>query len=295
MIIIRVLAGLGNQLFQYALAKSIEAQGQKVYLDIKKPYKDYENNLPYQERKCNLSQFHISIRQINIVKMWQWRYLRRKTILDRFIYYLASQGKWSHLRIDESEFFGRYNKKILSQNGNYYLAGTFQNEKYFKNIRGILLHDLTLKKPLDLPEDIRGMLISRNVVSVHIRRGDYVQHKKIYGLCNKEYYVKAMEYIRDKVELPVFFVFTDDMNEVKKEKIFEKQDDVFYISSVLGLQDYEELMLMSRCKHNIIANSSFSWWGAWLNQYENKIVIAPKVWRKDLTSYSIAPHEWIKI
>jgi hypothetical protein len=138
-------------------------------------------------------------------------------------------------------------------------------------------------------------LESSNAVSLHIRRGDYVDDVKnkyllTFGL---EYYNEAVSYIKQTVVDPVFYIFSDDIDWAKNNL---KIGEAIFVSSP-DIKDYEELVLMSKCKHNIIANSSFSFWGAWLNQNFNKIVIAPKKWsNKFVKQYSnIAPPDWIRL
>jgi len=160
------------------------------------------------------------------------------------------------------------------------LDGYWQSEKYFKNIRKILLRDFTLKKESKNFLKYKKLIIKTNSVSVHIRHGDYIKRPvtRKYHL-NPDYYRQAIEIIKQKVKKPHFYLFSDDP----------------IISNFSGLNNNEELILMSFCKHNIIANSSFSWWGAWLNTNPKKIVIAPKKWFRAKTDPEIVPQSWTKI
>lgn len=166
---------------------------------------------------------------------------------------------------------------------NNYFDGYWQNEKYFKKIKPILLKDFTLRNKSDKFLKFKKMISNTNSVSIHIRRGDYVERKvtkDYHGVLGFDYYFKAFELIGKKTKHPRFFIFSDDPT----------------ISSFSGLTDGEELILMSKCKHNIIANSSFSWWGAWLNKNPSKIVIAPKKWFGVGVKNTVAlPKEWIRI
>jgi hypothetical protein len=158
--------------------------------------------------------------------------------------------------------------------------------------------EFTLKEPLSAisQEYTNKILDTKNAVSIHIRRGDYVLNtstNKHHGVCNLDYYEAAVEYIREKIESLTFFIFSDDIAWVKENL---KLDNAVFVSSP-EIKDYEELILMSKCKHNIIANSSFSWWGAWLNQNPDKIVIAPRQWttKKTADELDILPKSWIQI
>ncbi len=134
-------------------------------------------------------------------------------------------------------------------------------------------------------------------ISVHIRRGDYANDKvtnTYFGTCPLEYYKQAMDYMRSKVNNPIFYFFSDDIEWVKKE--FNEDENFVFISNP-KLQDYEELILMSQCSHNIIANSSFSWWGAWLNDNPAKLVVAPKKWMRVESNLqpNLIPEGWVRM
>ena len=177
---------------------------------------------------------------------------------------------------------GEFNIQAELVKGKNCLDGYWQSEKYFKNIRKILLLDFTLKKESKNFLKYKKLIIKTNSVSVHIRHGDYVKRavaRKYHGTLSFDYYFKAIELIGKKIKNPRFFVFSDDP----------------MISNFSGLTNNEELILMSKCKHNIIANSSFSWWGAWLNTNPKKIVIAPKKWFRAKTDFEIVPQSWIKL
>ncbi len=182
-----------------------------------------------------------------------------------------------------------------------FIDGYFQCEKYFCNIRSILLKEFTLKSSLSsysssLKKNIESF---ENTVSLHVRRGDYVSNKvfsDVHGTCNLDYYKKAIEYISKEFEDIKFFVFSDDIAWTKENIDIE---NVIYVDSEENRIPHEDMYLMSLCSHNIIANSSFSWWGAWLNQNNEKIVIAPKRWFSDdkmqNQSLDIVPSSWIRI
>jgi hypothetical protein len=185
-----------------------------------------------------------------------------------------------------------------------YLDGFFQTEKYFKDFETEIRNDLKLSTPFsNEAENIIKTINSlperqTQSVSLHVRRGDYVKDEKTnkaHGTCGPEYYQKALETIVSKIGTNIHvFVFSDDIEWVKDN--LPVSFPVTYVSDPM-IKDYEELILMSKCSHNIIANSSFSWWGAWLNSNPNKIVIAPKKWvRKNAHRFKdIIPDQWTKI
>jgi hypothetical protein len=187
-------------------------------------------------------------------------------------------------------------KKIISKiTGNYHL---YQSEKYFAPIKETLLKEFTLKNPPSqkAEEFINIIKNTPNSTSIHIRRGDYAYDKKTnihHGLCDLEYYYKSIEYIKSKVENPLFFVFSDDIDWARDNL---KIDNTVFVSNP-DIKEYEEIIIMSHCSHNIIANSTFSWWAAYINQNNNKIVIAPKQWtvKNSSDKIDILPKSWKQI
>lgn len=135
-------------------------------------------------------------------------------------------------------------------------------------------------------------IIGTDSVSLHVRRSDYIG-SYFAGICTLEYYAKTVEYMRKHIQKSIFFVFSDDIPWCKEH--LNLADNVYFIDWNKGKDSYKDLILMSNCKHNIIANSSFSWWGARLNNNPTKIVIAPHKWHQNLDYKDIIPSDWIKI
>jgi len=153
-----------------------------------------------------------------------------------------------------------------------------------------------LKEPWKLPETLEQIMKENDVISLHIRRGDYITDPKIRKVmyqCDKKYYEKALEYIRERLNRPYLFVFTNDVNWVKRNLSYDIPMAV--VSDQYELTDVQELLLMSYCNHNIISNSTYSWWGAWLNTHKDKIVVAPRKWFLDRQRNTIAAKSWVKL
>lgn len=182
-----------------------------------------------------------------------------------------------HFREDGFESF---NEKVLTLPDNTYLDGYFQSDKYFREYADIIQSDFEVSVPASIQNHkIIQQIKSVNAVSLHIRRGDYVKNsttQALHGLCNAEYYKNAVAYIAEKIENPVFFIFSDDIDWAKEN--MKTGYEQYYIDFNDASQNYEDLRLMSKCKHHIIANSTFSWWGAWLNPSNEKIVTMPSIW-----------------
>lgn len=287
MIIVRIWEGLGNQMFQYAYARALQAKGMNVRLDMGKAYDEmfgkYRNHI---QRTTSIQNFNLRIKPIDVHKYGRYSYLNQDTLVRKILYVLGKNGMWFYNFYEEEE--QKYSEKAEKIKGNYYIKGWFQSERYFKDIRNILLKEFTPKKKINISKEIREALNNPQSVSVHIRRGDYV---KISNTVNLLYYQKAIQYIRQYYKNPVFLVFSDDLEWVKSN--IPVEGEVIYVNEDKRMQDYEELLVMSRCKSNIIANSTFSWWAAWLNQNKEKCVIAPKMWFPG--QEGIVPKEWIML
>jgi hypothetical protein len=256
--LIKIKGGLGNQMFQYAYGRTLEISGKKIAFDISFFYGNKSPN--DTDRIFELNNFNL-------------------------------ETNASFLKEKKENFVKKIYQKILNKLG--LIDQFYQSEKYFKEIDYQIRREFTLKKPISDPE-----IENSNSVSVHVRRGDYVNDSKTnqyHGTCSMEYYKKAIAEIKEKYPEVVFYFFSDDIDWVKEN--FNIDGEKMKIGSNSSLSDCEELILMSKCKHNIIANSSFSWWAAWLNQNPDKIVIAPKKWmNKELGSRpNITPESWIKI
>ncbi|WP_290697518.1 alpha-1,2-fucosyltransferase [Amphritea sp.] len=288
MVIVRLIGGLGNQLFQYAYALSLLEQGYDVKLDVSE-FDTYTLHGGY-----SLQEY---IERLELATVEEVVETSRVGLLSTLLRKL--QGKKSKRVIKESNF--SYDEKMLTPNDNHYLVGYFQSEQYFKNIRSKLLNNLSLEHKLSVYSESVGSAISSSSVSVsvHIRRGDYVSDKTAsitHGVCTLDYYYAALKFVEDRYSEADFYVFSDDIQWVKENLRIKRAQ---YISSEEKRFAGEDIYLMSQCDHNIVANSSFSWWGAWLNDNERKVVIAPKQWYADSymqeLSKTLVPDSWIRL
>lgn len=187
-----------------------------------------------------------------------------------------------------------YDKDIMG--ANRLLAryeGFWQSEKYFLPVEQDVRKSFSFN--MDLlnkgTQTVAKEISWKESVSVHIRRGDYINSSN-FGVCSIDYYKLAMSFISEKISDPIFVFFSDDIDWVK-ENI--PCPNAIYVSCNHGIDSWQDMYLMTQCKHNIIANSSFSWWGAWLNNNSNKIVIAPAKWFNYSPNYDILPKEWITL
>lgn len=287
MVIVRIWEGLGNQLFQYAYARALQLRtGARVYLDSDRCYKEELEGHRLQ-RPYGLVNFNIKISQYKKMDKFFF-FLRNKTYIEKIGFYL-SKKKYAPIHFYRETTL-EYKESLKFIKGNYYLMGWFQNEEYFKEYRELLLKELKTKKKIRITKQLKSILENEETVSIHIRRGDYRLDNNVLPV---SYYEAAIAMIETKVECPYYLVFSDDMEWVKVN--FPQLSRCYYMTEE-RLPDYEELMVMSRCKHNIIANSTFSWWGAWLNCNKNKTVIGPQVWFLNGKNrrINIMPDDWIR-
>lgn len=293
MIIVRLKSGLGNQLFQYAFGRALsEKTKQLLFFD-----KSYFGKINKDTaRSYELGKF---VAKINcpISSLLKYRYLKNSFL--RKIMNIVSSFR-PILFFKETSF--DYDVQISHTYGsgvNYY-DGYWQSPLYFNAIRPMLLEELKIKQPLSsLTTALSKSIQKENAISIHVRRGDYVQNKKInaiHGLCSLEYYHQAIKWLVEKEKHISFYIFSDDIAWTKVNLKIEGQL-VHYVEHISDANNHEDLYLMSICKHHIIANSSFSWWGAWLNDYPLKRVIAPKKWFADelINTDDLIPAEWIRI
>ena len=285
MLVVRIWGGVGNQMFQYAYARALkERTGQEVYIDSRGIFKDKLEG--GRNRGYYLDCFRISLPSADNAEK-EFFFLNGKNIFERFALELSLRHRifpWYYMEDREG-----FQPELMDIHGDMYLQGWFQSEKYFREYRNVLCDEFTPVKEIKIDKDIQELIDNEEAVSVHIRRGDY---KSIDYTLPVEYYQKAINHISEKVNNPFFLFFSDDIEWVKKNmKIPEEH--IFVSGS--NFKDYEEMMLMSWCSHNIIANSTFSWWGAWLNRKPSKIVVAPRMWMRLKDPLSIVPEEWIVI
>ncbi len=271
MIIVNIIGGLGNQMFQYAMGRSLAIKSkQKLKLDLAA----FEN---YPLRNFELDVFNIDPE-------------------------IASKEEINQLKENKLNFTEKYfhfDSEILGLDQSTFLVGYWQSEKYFINYKDIILKEFILKNELSHQSSQFQKAIESTIsVSLHIRRGDYITNpttNSFHGACSLEYYKNAVSLIVNRVDKPQFFIFSDDLDWAKENLNFIEK--ITFIKLNENIPDHEEMYLMSQCKHNIIANSSFSWWGAWLNQNVDKIVIAPEKWFLDETmnTKDLIPDTWIHL
>lgn len=292
MIITRLIGGLGNQFFQYAVGRHLaEIHKTEVKIDIS----GFES---YKLHKYSLWPFNI---QESFASPEEVAALRNQgqTIVGRLTQKVLQKPlKSTSTYIRERKLFC-FDADILNLGDDIYLQGSWQNEKYFTDIAEIIRREFTVKTPASgKNKELTEQITSCESVGLHIRRGDYVSNpntNKVHGTCDIDYYCYCVKQLALRVNNPYFFIFGDDpqwaMANLK----------LSYPTTLVGHNDadknYEDMRLLSQCKHNITANSSFSWWAAWLNQNPEKIILAPERWLKNdiYDTKDLIPDGWIRV
>jgi hypothetical protein len=296
MIFVKLISGLGNQLFQYVLARQLSIQN-STSLKLDTSFYDTQNIRSYKLDNYNINAAVATEKELDdLIGVYN-----RSTIFAKFYKKMQSCLPKHYRRFYSEGEWWVYEPEVLKVFGKVYLDGYWQHYKYFEKVDPLIFDELTLKG--DFSEDaLRFIYEIENTpvsVSLHIRRGDYItdaQANNLMGVLPIDYYLKAIEIIKDQCENITVFVFSDDLNWAESNLKLDVPTKFVDIDG--GAKEDVELDLMRRCNHNIIANSSFSWWGGFLNRNSNKIVIAPKQWVRPLDvneKINIQLPRWIKV
>lgn len=289
--IIRILGGLGNQMFQYALAVAIweNCPDKEVYIDAS-CMNGYSLHNGYELDRI----FKTQLRQASWWKLLKVAYPLPHFRLWQFGSHFLPQRR---SMVTESKYMD-FIPDLTTKKESLLIEGYWQTERYFSSCREALLN--AFKFP-EFENGSKNDRIARRLcrcesLSLHIRRGDYLKIANTSGICTVDYYEKAMATVIEKKNPQLILVFSDDPRwcEDNLKNLLHSIDAVF-VDWNKGHESYRDMQLMSLCSHNIIANSSFSWWGAWLNQNPDKVVIAPSRWMNGPGWPNIIPNSWTKI
>lgn len=289
------MGGLGNQMFQYAAARRL-AHFNNTNLKIDLSW--FDNICEVDSfRAYALDEFAIQESFATREEVDALKFQAQGFFAGLLTKTMGRQTGGARSYIREKQF--HLDPDILHLNDGVYLDGYWQSEKYFKDIETIIRQEFTIKSEMTVKSlAIKNQIKSTNSVSLHIRRGDYVSNphtKKYHGSCNVKYYFRCVENLTLKVKHPHFFVFSDDPEWTRVN--LKLPYPATFVDHNPPEKGYEDLKLMSLCKNHIIANSSFSWWGAWLNPDSDKTVIAPDRWfnQEDIDTTDLLPETWIRL
>jgi len=299
MIITRLIGGLGNQLFQYAVGRAVATRTNTPLLFDASGFANYEL------RRYELDGFNVCAQLASDAQLACVGVTAGETpsllesIKRRFLRHSAPKLPLQEPILREASF--TYDARIEQVQASIYLDGYWQSERYFSAIRAQLLQELTLKSNWGPGnEDMFGQVqaAGAGAVSLHVRRGDYVTNAhtaSYHGVCSLDYYRAAVAYIAERVAAPHFFIFSDDHDWVREN--LQTGFPTTFVAVNSADNGIYDMMLMKSCNHHIIANSSFSWWGAWLNPSTEKLVVAPQQWFKeaDKDTSDLIPSGWVRL
>lgn len=290
MVIARITSGLGNQLFQYALARHLALRNRTtIYVDLSYYQQTYATDTP---RAFRLHQFNTSYQVLNTSP---YLYASKATKL------LPNRTLKPYVQfVQEGQF--HFDARVLDVRARLItLEGFWQSERYFADSADVIRQELTLRSSLNGPaaEYERTIEQADVPISVHIRRGDYVNHPEFsqtFGFVGLDYYRAAIKQLTAQFPNLTLFIFSDDPQWVK-ENLAPTVPHV-YVTNTGDDADLADLRLMSRCRHHVIANSSYSWWGAWLDSRPDKVVISPKTWfrnKPESNTKDLIPAAWLRL
>lgn len=288
--IVKLKGGLGNQLFQYSFARLL---GETTNEEIKLDYSSYKTNNNDKVRLPRITNFNIRLESCNEIELSKILYFRRIGLPNSLMYKAAI---WFESKFNDSYFLsprGYVDPNIIKEYS--YYDGYWQSIRFINPVKHLIIKELTPKYEISQKtKDTLSYFQENNTVFIGIRRGDYLKEKELYGSFDSSYYIKAMDYISCYVKNPLFVVFSNDIKWCQTNMNWGRYKPMFRIEEE-QTNDFEELLLMSNCKHAIIINSTFHWWGAFLIKNREKIVCCPKKWFYNTADIDIYPDQWIKL
>lgn len=293
MIITRLVGGLGNQMFQYAAGRRLaDRLGAKLKLDLSLLHR--EGN-----RQYGLDRFHVRAPVTRYLSLDFYEGRHNAALRPWIIRRYGAIVRSLYVVMKEPVDMSLSNEVLQTRRRHTILSGFWQSEKYFLDDAEAIRQDLTLKAPpIGQNKDLMSVIAQVNAVSLHVRRGDYVhkpQANAFHGLCSLEYYQKAVARIAAQVPAPHFFIFSDDPEWSRLN--LRLSHPATFVTHNGADHAFEDLRLMSCCRHHIIANSSFSWWGAWLAAPPGGLVVAPERWYavSTINTANLLPPAWIRL
>ena len=287
MIVVKLMGGLGNQMFQYAAGRALSVK-HAVPLFLDENFLNKDPKGAYVQRSPELHQLKI---KANVADRLTLKNFERDGFWDKLFQKKSSAP--------DVLFEGDgLNSDFFKVGSHVYLNGFWQSESYFGSCRDLLLREFQPNYNLsEIAGEFLEKIKSKNSVSLHVRRGDYVSHagaNKFHGVMGSDYYSKAIDLMQQKAGTCHFFIFSDDINWCKQN--FSQLGEVTFVD-INGKYSSVDLFLMKVCKHHIIANSSYSWWGSWLCENPDNITVAPATWLldKNVSTEKLYCKNWIKI
>lgn len=303
MIVVKLMDGLGNQMFQYAFGRYLQTiYNEPIIFETTKLQEGairrlgiQEFNIPLVERGV-LSKDTCAMPKSYENKIFLICSKGVREFCEKILK-IPMTGEESYHRMIKLGFYTTidsitYHSFKKTRLPIKFVRGYFQSEKYFAPIADIIKKEFVLKRDFSEKKlDFINELKNCNSVCVHIRRGDYVGNK-LFEVCTEKYYQKAIEYMKGKIENPVFYIFSnteEDREWIRKN--YSLPEGSKYVN--IGDDEFDDLCFMFNCRHHIISNSTFSWWGSYLCNYEENITIAPQIWHNSNDRQDILKSDWV--
>ncbi|MEI6727382.1 MAG: alpha-1,2-fucosyltransferase [Actinomycetes bacterium] len=293
MIIVQIIGGLGNQMFQYAFGRRLaDGLGVRLKLDVT-PFATFYDKRRYILGGLRIEEDFASAHEIDVALHGRFPAARGR--LRRVFPSLPSGSG----RLGREKGF-RFDSSMLELRDGAYLEGYWQSERYFDAVADRLRVEFMPRTPPSAAAAELARQMGRGEsVSLHVRRGDYVSEPevaRIHQVCDETYYARCLEYLAPRLNDPHFYVFSDEPDWVREHLHVPFPTTI--VADHYAATEVEDLWLMAQCRHHVIANSSFSWWGAWLDARQSKIVVMPRRWFNDREpehSADIRPPGWVAL
>ncbi|MEA5112422.1 MAG: alpha-1,2-fucosyltransferase [Geobacteraceae bacterium] len=300
MICVRLIGGLGNQMFQYAVGRQLSLKyGTELIVDA--TYLNYipNNNTHFVKRDYNLNIFEKKINVIDPLKMnWLPIYsnksFQRMKHFAKKLFCLYKLVNGYRIILDHNCF--QFDDRVMRSGKNAYLIGYWQNERYFRDIEEQIRRDFRLRiDASEIPSDLVYAIENCNSVCLHVRRGDFLSNPT-HGFVGNDYFMRAIDYLKKRAKVDKIFVFSDDIDWCLANLKFDLEH-AFVSSRNWKGKMATDLYLMTRCRHFIISNSTFGWWAAWLADTREKVVVSPQNWVNlaGVDASEILPQGWVSM
>jgi hypothetical protein len=292
-VIVRLIGGLGNQMFQYAAGRAL-ALHHRTVLKL-----DLSGFVSYPLRTYGLSHFNIQEEFATQQEVAHITGVDRTGLRKRVFWRVQHLLPYYRRCAFQEDTLRPYDANIRRTPCDVYLDGYWQSEKYFADVADTVRREFQLREEPSAPSvDLAHHIQAVEAVSVHVRRGDYVSNPRthqVHGVCGLDYYRRCIEYIERRTERPTFFIFSDDPAWTREH--LRPEHPTVHVTHNGAARDYEDLWLMSQCGHHIMANSSFSWWGAWLGDHPGQRVVAPRRWfsHSAHNTRDLLPTDWVTL
>ena len=283
MIIVQFSGGLGNQLAQYGLYMEYKARDIKTYADL-----SWYGNAQPKDGKVDTRKLELPHLGINLdMCPGKYAYYGKEDDFHRYMRRIMVGPV--HLEKDY-----KFTPELLNVRKGYVMGGCFLGEQYMPYSEKLVRESINFRgTDSEFIQEMEQQITSCNSVSIHMRLGDYLNNDSLYGgICTPDYYKRAVEMIKESVPDAKFFIFSNDVEEAAR---MLGLDDAVPVTGNTGDKSYLDMYLMSKCKHNIIANSTFSWWGAWLNENKDKKVFCPTTLLNGYDNGSVYCKEWVRV